>query len=139
MSNKPIESFHAGNIEVAIWENQGEDSKIFHSASVKRTYMDGNGEWKDAGTVHLLPQHIPDMILALQKGHEHLRMGMRQKRRQQSAATGENGHSKDGDDSPIADPTESQGELMGEQTGSPDEGFVGKVGTQRGGGSRRSR
>lgn len=88
MSNKPIETFYAGNTEVAVWENQGEE-RIFHSITAKRSYLDTNGEWKEAGTVHLLPQQIPDMILALQKSHEFLRMGLRQRRKQQSA-TNEN-------------------------------------------------
>jgi hypothetical protein len=83
MTNKPIETFHAGTTEVSVWENQGEEC-IFHSVTAKRSYRDTDGEWKDAGTVHLLPQQIPDLILALQKSHEFLRMGLQQRRKQQT-------------------------------------------------------
>lgn len=97
MTNRPIETFSAGNCEISVWENQGEE-KIFHSVTAKRTYLDGNGEWRDAGSVHILPQQIPDMILVLQKSHEFLRMGLRQKRKQ--SPSNENGAA---DSEPVPD------------------------------------
>ncbi len=81
--NPPIETIHVGNIEIAVWESYGEDQKVFYNVTAKRNYMDQNGAWKDAGTVHLLPQQLPDLVLGLQKAHEFLRIGIRQRRRQQ--------------------------------------------------------
>lgn len=141
MTNKPIESFIAGTVEVAVWENQGEDSKIFHTVTAKRSYSDGNGQRKDAGTVSLLPQQIPDLVMALQKSHEFLRMGMRQ-RRKQAASTSEgpeNGsESNVGEDAAYSNSAESQDALADLASENQRQGFVGKVGRQRGS-SRGSR
>jgi hypothetical protein len=141
MTNKPIENFYAGNVEVAVWENQDGESKVFHSVTAKRTYIDGNGQWKDAGTVHLLPQQIPDMVLALQKSHEFLRMGLRQRRRQQADKTdGIANSEKAQSGSPGGEQTGSD-ELLVELAGNGSEketaGFAGRVGQSRG--SKRSR
>jgi hypothetical protein len=63
--NPPIETLYVGNIEVSIWENRNEERRVYHSVTAKRTYMDDNGNWRDTGMVHLLPQHVTDMILVL--------------------------------------------------------------------------
>ena len=70
-------------------KTEGEDRKIYHTATLKRSYRDSAGEWKEAGTVSLSPQNIPDVILTLQKSFEFLRMGLRDRRKETSAESQE--------------------------------------------------
>jgi hypothetical protein len=67
MNNRPIEIFRAGAIEIAVWENQGENSRPYQSLTARRSYRDEKGEWKDAGTIFLLPQHLPTWCLRCRK------------------------------------------------------------------------
>lgn len=79
---KPIETFRIGSLDFAMWENQGEDLRTFQSVSIKRTYMDGNGNWQSGGEIKLLPQQLADLRLGSDKMFEFWRLGMKPRKQQ---------------------------------------------------------
>ncbi|MFH1256900.1 MAG: hypothetical protein V1494_06450 [Candidatus Diapherotrites archaeon] len=66
--NSPLKKFSAGAIQVAVWENNGSEGKVFQSVSIDRRYKDKKGEWKS--THSLKPSDVPKAIVALQKAYE---------------------------------------------------------------------
>ncbi len=79
---KPIETFRIGSLDFAMWENQGDDLRTFQSLSIKRTYMDGNGNWQSGGEIKLLPQQLADLRLGSDKMFEFWRLGMKPRKQQ---------------------------------------------------------
>ncbi len=67
--SSPIKKFSAGGIQVAIWENEGKEGRVFHSVSFDRRYKDKE-EWKSTNS--LKTNDIPKAIIALQKSYEYL-------------------------------------------------------------------
>ena len=68
-TKKPIESFHAGSVSAALWENEitlnsGKTANIL-KASVSRSYKDNYGNWKTTYTFSR--NEIPLAIYCLQK------------------------------------------------------------------------
>lgn len=46
MSNQPKYKIRDGLIKATIWENDHKDG-VFYSVDLRRSYTDGNGEWKE--------------------------------------------------------------------------------------------
>jgi hypothetical protein len=46
---KPAQTFRAGSVRAAVWENMGE-SGPFYSASLSRSFRDAAGNWRNANT-----------------------------------------------------------------------------------------
>jgi len=42
---KPVHQVRFGNVKVAVWANQSQDGRIFHSFDLRRSYRDQNGDW----------------------------------------------------------------------------------------------
>lgn len=154
---QPIEAFKFGNFDFAMWNNQGEDLRIFQSVSIKRTYMDGNGNWQDGGEIRLLPQQLNDLALGAQDMFRFWRLGMRQRRQQ---ATRPESHAQNSNAEQSAEqkpepaqtselPTESPvGQKSSESIDNAEQGELSGVGTgeqsfrenvTRSRGSKRSR
>ena len=66
----PIKKFAVGGIEVAIWENQGNEGNSYCSVSFDKRYKDKNDEWKSSSS--LKANDIPKAVLALEKAYEFL-------------------------------------------------------------------
>ena len=64
MGNQPMAKVKIGSVEVAVWENQGENKSVWHSLTIQRHYKSG-GEWKNANNFRL--RDIKDIITALEK------------------------------------------------------------------------
>ena len=64
----PIKKFSVGGIQLAIWENEGQENRKFYSVSFDRRYKDKEGNWKS--TTSLGANDLPKAILALQKAYE---------------------------------------------------------------------
>ena len=64
----PIKKFSVGGIQLAIWENEGQEGRKFYSVSFDRRYKDKEGNWKS--TTSLGANDLPKAILALQKAYE---------------------------------------------------------------------
>lgn len=45
--SRPIHKIRDGLIKATIWENSGQDGRVFYSVDLRRSYTDGNGEWKE--------------------------------------------------------------------------------------------
>jgi len=67
--SSPVKKFSAGGIQVAVWENEGKEGRIFHSVSFDRRYKDKDA-WKSTNS--LKTNDIPKAIIALQKSYEYL-------------------------------------------------------------------
>ena len=74
-NNKPIETIRIGNIRAAVWENQSEEGRTYHSVSVTRSYKDGE-DWK--GTTVFGRDDLPRVELASRKAYEYIYLGAEQ-------------------------------------------------------------
>jgi hypothetical protein len=66
----PVKKFSVGGIQVAIWENDGNEGRKFYSVSFDRRYKDKEGNWQS--TTSLGANDLPKAILALQKAYEYV-------------------------------------------------------------------
>lgn len=48
-TRRPVENIRHGNVEIAIWRNEGEKG-TFYSASAPTIRYNDNGEWKDGSS-----------------------------------------------------------------------------------------
>ncbi len=67
--NRPVQKFMAGNIRVAVWENQTGEGKKFPMITIDRIYKDGE-EWKK--TASFRRSDLLRAAFALQKASEFL-------------------------------------------------------------------
>jgi len=65
----PIAKFTAGNVNVAVWENENKEGNSFKSVSIEKVYKVGE-EWITTNSLNV--NEIPKAVLALQKAYEHL-------------------------------------------------------------------
>lgn len=84
MNNKPVETFRSGSVKATIWSNTGDDNQVFYTATIARSYKDGNGEWKETQTY--LAQHLADLQLVSGEAFKFIRMGLRPVLREQTSA-----------------------------------------------------
>ena len=68
-SQGPKAKFNIGAVQVAVWENEGTQGKVFPSVSIVKRYKNGE-EWKNTNSFKA--SEIPQAILALQKAYEHI-------------------------------------------------------------------
>ncbi len=68
-TRKPIENIRVGNVQAAIWENQG-DKGNFMTASFSRSY-EKNGEWKKA--YDFSPAQLADLQRAAKEAETFIR------------------------------------------------------------------
>jgi hypothetical protein len=49
MSNQPVCTLRDGRIKVSVWQNDGNgnNKKPFYSATVTKSYQDGDGKWQE--------------------------------------------------------------------------------------------
>ncbi len=70
-SNKPVQSFKAGTVEVSIWgkvvEVEGRE-KTFYNITWHRDYKSKEGEWKSTNSLDV--HDIPKLKLVLDKAYE---------------------------------------------------------------------
>lgn len=131
MTNKPIKTFQAGNVEVAVWENRNDEQKVFHSFSIKRSYVDErDGQWKDTGVITLLPLHGYDLEAALREALTYVRIDLRQERKQQNAQS---------ETSEKQEPAVSESPEQPELPSGGASSFAGKESQRRSGSSGRNR
>lgn len=141
---RPIESFKFGSFDFAMWNNLGEDLRLSQSVSIKRNYMDGNGNWQSE-EIRLLPQQLNDLALGAQDMFRFWRIGMRQRNQQQPAPESQarNSNAEQAAEQQAEEPAKQGDGNEPEQTelagvGSEGKGgFAEKVSQSRGG--RRSR
>ncbi len=65
----PKSKFNVGNVQVAVWENEGKEGRPYSTVTLDKRYKAGE-EWKS--TKSLGVNELPKAILALQKAYEHL-------------------------------------------------------------------
>ncbi len=70
MSEKPVQKFTAGGLNVAVWENENKQGGKYNTISISRNYKDKNDEWKSTNSLRI--NDIPKAVLALNKAYEHL-------------------------------------------------------------------
>ena len=75
MTNKPIKSYRAGNLQAAIWfnERQVKDAIVgFKTASLRRSWKDKDKDlWREE-TLNLRKQDLPKLAVLLAKLQEDL-------------------------------------------------------------------
>lgn len=64
--NRPFRKLYAGNIQVAIWQNEGKNSE-FYTVTISRRFKDKNDEWQNSNSFRL--NDIPKVIAALQEAY----------------------------------------------------------------------
>lgn len=65
--NRPFRKLAAGNIQVAIWQNEGKNSE-FYTVTISRRFKDKNDEWQNSNSFRL--NDIPKVIAALQEAYK---------------------------------------------------------------------
>jgi len=71
-SQKPVFKVKVGNVDVAVWEHQTENNKLYHSVSYEKNYLDDKEEWQK--TKNLIGTDIPNLQLGLQKAYEFIKI-----------------------------------------------------------------
>lgn len=73
-ANRPVKSFRCGNFSGAIWANEkqmAEGMVSFMTASLRRSWKDKSGSWRDE-TVNLRKNDIAKAVLLLNKLQEEM-------------------------------------------------------------------
>ncbi|MFH1212279.1 MAG: hypothetical protein V1659_05135 [Candidatus Woesearchaeota archaeon] len=73
-ANRPVKSYRCGNFSGAIWSNEKdtkEGSISFLTASLRRSWKDKTGSWRDE-TVNLRKNDVAKAILLLSKLQEEM-------------------------------------------------------------------
>lgn len=66
---KPVKKFSCGNMQLAIWENEGKEGKNFFTISFDKRYKI-NDEWKSSNTLKV--NDLPKAVSLFQKAFEYL-------------------------------------------------------------------
>ncbi len=67
--NRPFRKLSAGNVQVAIWQNEGKNNE-FYTVTISRRFKDKNDEWQSSNSLRL--NDIPKAIVALQEAYRSL-------------------------------------------------------------------
>ena len=62
----PVKKVKIGGIEVAVWQNESKDKKVFFTTTLERSYKVGE-DWKKTNS--LRDSDLPKAILALQEAY----------------------------------------------------------------------
>ena len=65
----PKAKFNVGAVQVAVWENEGKEGRVYNTVSIDKRYKDGE-EWKSTSSLRV--DELPKAVLALQKAYEYL-------------------------------------------------------------------
>lgn len=67
--NRPFKKFTVGNIQVAVWHNEGKHSE-FYTITIARRFKSAGEEWKNSQSLRL--SDVPKAIIALQEAYRQL-------------------------------------------------------------------
>jgi len=63
--NRPYRKFLAGNVQVALWQNEGKST--FYTVTITRRFKDKEDNWKSSGSLRI--SDIPKAIVALEEAY----------------------------------------------------------------------
>lgn len=77
MANKPVHTFTAGTIKVAIWRNETRDGKPFFTYALSRLYKpEPDAQWRSAATFGL--RDMSKLLAAVVHADEWIRQQLRE-------------------------------------------------------------
>lgn len=65
--NRPVHTIRYRGCEAAIWRNTAQNGSTFHSVTVRKSYEDDNGEWRDVQS--FLFSDLPNLAKAVSDAH----------------------------------------------------------------------
>lgn len=66
--NHPIDKMNIRGLNIAVWEHFDKNGKPYRHVTIKRSYKDQNGEYKNTDSVSI--NDIPTLIVALDRIHK---------------------------------------------------------------------
>lgn len=73
---RPVHTIRYRGCEAAIWRNTAQNGSIFHSVTVRKSYKDEGGEWRDVQS--FLFSDLPNLAKAVNDAHSWIAWSERQ-------------------------------------------------------------
>lgn len=64
-SSQPDREFKSGSVKLVVWENTASDGGRFHTFQFSRNYQDGNGDWRETGSMRV--RDLPHIISCVRR------------------------------------------------------------------------
>lgn len=51
-NNEPVAKIRDRGLTVTVWENSGDDNKVYYSANLSKSYKDSSDEWQETTSLN---------------------------------------------------------------------------------------